>query len=286
LRLVVSGKNQLSVYCTPFDSEIDDVLFPMAWVMNITLDRGPDGFIEQERRWLRLPLFIAAETTLYQWQGAERWRNRDAPFEDFTIKQNIMKVCRESKAHMTLFEPMSAEVWDVIYAQWKVMRDHMNSHKRDRKVHNPNCYVPMGLEYDRSDKRMLIIAIGTHSPEAWLYRNAPDKERKKKVAEEYAQRFNLYSSHLEGIKERAKKNTLNLVRLSLSDLPEANGFKTDGIYSGWGGWESIHLEKLDFHVRKAIKEQQERGTYNADFNKVYWFPTLGIDTTDDKPKKE
>lgn len=287
LRLVVSGKNQLSVYCTPLDTEIDNAMFPMAWVLNITLDRGPDGeFIEEGRRWLRLPLFTAAETTLYEWQGAEYWRDRPAPFEDFAAKQNLMKLCRESESHMTLFNPMSAEVWDVIFAQWKVMRDHMNAHKRDHKVHDPNCYVPVGLEYDRSDKRMLIIAIGTHAPENWLYRHAPDKDRKKKIAEEYAGRFNLYSSHLDGIREGAQKDTLSLVRLSLTNMPEANGFKTSGMYSGWGNVGSLKLEKLEYHVRRAIKERQERETYNDGFNKVFWFPTLGIDTTDDKPKKK
>jgi hypothetical protein len=287
LRLVVSGKNQLSIYCTPLDSEIDNVLFPMAWVMNITLDRGPDGeFMEEGRRWMRLPLFTAAETTLHEWQGAEYWRDRVAPFENFDVKQKARDLCRDFPHHLTLFKPMSPEIWDVMFAQWKSMRDYMNEvkSKRDRHVADPHCQVVVGLEYDRSDKRLLFIAV-EEAPHVLLYRHAPDKERKERVAEEYARRFNLYTDHKQSLRDAAKKEKISMCRVLINNAPEANGLTTHFMYSGWGG-EPVVIDKIEPVIRKAIKERQERESYNSDFNKVYWFPTLGIDTTDDKPAKK
>jgi hypothetical protein len=283
LRLVLSGTNKLSVYASPLESEIDNVLFPMPWVVNIALEKDETGnFRETNRKWAKLPGLTAAETTLHEWTEAQMWKGRLSPVEHFEDKKLLMETVRNFERNSILLSPMEPEIWDRMFDQWKALRHYQNSQKRNRWVMNPRCYIPYGLEYSRDKNRLRIIAV-TAEPHNLLYVNAPDKERKEKIVEEYARSYNLRTDAKQRIKEAKKTDKLHLTKLDLNVALAAYGFSTG---ESAGGLGDFTLEKAEWHLKRTVKTEQENHTYNDAPNKVFWIPSVNIDTSNDTIQKK
>lgn len=269
LRLVLNGKNTLSVYVTPLPAESDDRLWPMAWAVRIDLRRTKSGdFAEAQRSWRLLPVATASESTLYEWPEASAWKGRETPVDKYEIKQRYFARAGGHAEENCMLYPMTPEKWDEMFNLFKAMRDTMARANRSGRVQNPHCYVPIGLEYNKYKNRLSWIALGGAAHEL-LYAHAPDGDRREKVAKEYARMYNREQEALERIRkgEEAEDKTVHLVKIRIDREPERYGFTPESA--------STYDWKFDFadmgsHLQRIIEHEQESHTYNYAPAKAFW----------------
>jgi hypothetical protein len=275
LRFVQSGKAQtVALYCAPKPAEEDNRLWPMAWVHRIVLSRKDGGFKEQSRQWKRLLSANATETTLHTWAGAAAWTDRPSPMDRHSDKQECFGHIEGFEANSTLLHPMEPVIWDTMFAAWFWLRKEMLN-KVVGKVSNPSCVVPFGLVLRES--KLYYLAVGMYDAAYLLYRNAPDKERKEKLAKEYSQPYRLHTGAHDRITGKDKdynyRNHLNLFEFPVSNEPQPNGlcdFSPNNVEE-----QDIELHKLTAHVKKMVKKVKK---YHE--NAKFWLdgPVKNINT--------
>jgi len=189
LRLVVSGKSTLNLYCAPKAAERDDRLFAHVWVHQLTLKRRKSCMSVRRDCWALLPARSAGETTVFEWKGAASWEGLKPPegVAGFEHKQRLFALIDEITAEK-LPAILSPEFDDVqAFAAWSrhwyETRRRMNL--RGRYVRVPTFCYPMGLIYvERGGQaRLRLLAIGYPDAGAALYAKAPAEVKSEMEAD-------------------------------------------------------------------------------------------------------
>lgn len=258
LRLAQSGKAQtLVLYCAPLPDEVDDRLFPHAWVHAIGLIRTKNGLKQTSRTWKLLAKNNASQTILRDWPEIETWADRYSPVIRFEEKHAAFERVKDFANQSTVLKPMLDSIWDVIYSQWSEMRNHMMRTGRRGYVENPRLMVPFGLRLRKN--KLQFIAVGVYDAAGLLYANAPDAERKAKIVKLYSEIYRDKSSAVERISgEHDYRMKLRVFKVSIDSDIRPNGF-ADFSGDSLGSEGEFELDELPKIMKKIIKYEEKHG---------------------------
>lgn len=273
LRLTVTGKSVLHLYCAPHPDERDDRLYPHAWVKCLTLYAQKKGLGLSNTTWKTLPLKDASETVLKEWPVAAEWAGKVSPVR-YEEKQRWLKIIDDSrtgKAADFITRPLSADEWEHRFRAWRLKRESMQEAMRRRVVVNPGLVIPVALTYkqpgeDGEAPTLKILCIGTSNVEYWLYHSAPTPELKAALVHEYSDVYNLKQAARDRLKEskgpKITLHTLNPEQLDrigeygLMDEKDISGTRTMSVDEN-GADLNVILEKLQaehkrYHSRPLV----------------------------------
>lgn len=184
LRLVLSSGAKLVVYAAPLEHERDDRLTPHVWVHRISLETGKIRILENSRRWAMLPKAEASETTIYQWDSAQKWLHEPSPFGSYENKQDILAITHSAKSLISDFAgPMTSDVFSKHFQDWKNIRSILLDGSKN--VRNPVMAVPFGVLYFHRTKELKFLCVGTLDPHALLWQLTPDQDARRKIRSEF-----------------------------------------------------------------------------------------------------
>jgi hypothetical protein len=180
LRLVVTGKNKLRLYCAPKPEERDDRLTPHVWVhaVDFTTKLKTGDLKRTGQHWVELPQFTAQETTLHEWSGAETWSTLTSPIT-FEEKQALFELTTKFEERLAFYRnPENAATF---YQTWRDIRRKMNM--KSRSVQDPILAIPFGVAYtDTYGKGAYHLLCLTHSsPHGLIYQLAQTPDVKEGV---------------------------------------------------------------------------------------------------------
>lgn len=258
LRLSSTGGQRLVVYAAGSASEQDDRLEPFAWVHRIRLDAGGrvDGESrERSRRWVSMPLAIAAETTLHEWDpdAVRNWAERKSVFASPEEKRAIFDRINAFGDAMSQFNAVRLKALfeqspEQAAAEHRIRLDKWlrarNAIGHKRYVRNPHLCIPIGLwrsQSSRSEPHLRVICALAYKPERLLLRLAPTQDDKKDVVDRFTEAYadkEHARSQITETSDRLRMDNwqLNMVTLEFmrSDVPcvfEDGYFHVDlGIY--------------------------------------------------------
>lgn len=211
LRLVVSGKSSLKLYCAPKADERDDRLFAHVWVHQFTLKRGKRQMSIRSDRWALLPARSAAETTVYEWPEAAYWAGLTVPSGVSSLEDKrrlfalIDAIGPETLPAIFADEFSDQSLFDEWVRHWQQTRRQMNL--RGKYVKVPSLRVPAGLLYwERGDRRAIsLLALGYPDAGVALYAKAAAEAK----AEMEAAYLSLYANK-ERVRERLVEQAATL----------------------------------------------------------------------------
>lgn len=211
LRLVVSGRSTLKLYCAPKADERDDRLFAHVWVHQFTLKRGRRQMSIRRDRWALLPARSAAETTVYEWPASREWVGLTAPpgVNSFEEKRRLFAMIDSIDSNS--LPPIFADVFSdqTLFGEWvrhwQQTRRQMNI--RGRYVKSPGLRVPVGLFYwERGGRRAVtLLALGYPDVGVAIYAKAPEEAK----ADMEAAYLSLYANK-ERVRERLHQQAAGL----------------------------------------------------------------------------
>lgn len=258
LRLTVSGKSVLRLYCAPRPEEREDRLFPHAWVKCLTLYPQRRGLGLSNTTWKCLPLKDASETVLKEWPGIEQWAGLTSPVS-YADKQKWLGLIDESHDGLTakiIGERLPSSDWQLRFDTWKHFRRGRQSASRRRVVINPACAIPVGLSYKEGKDgktptfRVICFVVGDFAD--WLYHTAPTPEHKAALLEEYSQVYNLKKNARDRLSECKKSRTLQMIDpADLSDSPGYGILREGIVYQA-----RAEVKDLDKALEEEIKESK------------------------------
>jgi hypothetical protein len=295
LRLVLTGKDKLCLYCAPRPEEREDRVVPHVWVHAIEFTARKKGWTikKTSQTWAELPKFAASETTLHEWPGVEEW----AGLKDMLTlpeKQELFEVTGQfqhwaayffgDKGSVELPEAHQQVITEARFA--RIVEDWTNIRAKMQKggyVRNPDFDLPVGVV--NREGRYYFLTLHHPRPERWLYSIAPTAEAKKRFHDAFVSRYrnpHFNSTDLvRGADTAWKSWTFYLVPVQ-SWKPHFN----DSEHMGTGVSESKVTESMSFHLKriKAVwtaGEEHQSGLYKFlldDFASRFDFDgVLGID---------
>ena len=259
LRLVLTGKDKLRLYCAPRPEEREDRVVPHVWVHAIEFTARKKGWIikKTSQAWAELPKFAASETTLHEWPGVEEW----AGLQDMLTlaqKKDLFDVTAQFEHWATYFFGMNGSVelpeahrqvitearFALMIEDWTRIRAKM---QKGGYVRNPDFDLPVGV-VNREGKYYFLTLHHT-SPERWLYSIAPTAEAKKRFHDAFVSRYrNKQANSTDlvcGAKTAWKSWTFYLVPVQSWKEPF-----NDSDHMGTGVSESKITESLSFHLKR------------------------------------
>jgi hypothetical protein len=157
LRLVVSGKSIIRLYCAPKPEEQDNRLFRHIWVHMFNLTTGKSGLRIADEKWKILPAATAAETTVKEWPGAAAWVGLEmlSPVDTYEKKQALFNEA-DNRDLPLFYQELDAAKLTSLKADWEHARRHMS----DRYVANPAMTYQVGFVVkEKGDPKNVVISI-------------------------------------------------------------------------------------------------------------------------------
>jgi hypothetical protein len=278
LRLTVSGKSTLRLYCAPKPEERDDSLFPYVWVHALTLYRTKSGLGVTEDKWKTLPPQMPNETTVHEWPEAAKWIGKSMPkgVKSYEHKQEMMATADDfgKNPNRVLFlkNTWTKEEFETLLMEYT---DDFKAFNRGAKqVVTVQFSVPVGVAHleptgKGSNPKVVYISIVADNAAYCLYAKAPDAEGRKKVMDVYTGMYRNKEYARERMLENYKKYCPDLVYMSEVECTE---------YSLVGdGPEGSYLVKAEGDVDETlaeIKKAIEKHNSWSDYSK--WNATLYI----------
>lgn len=266
LRLTISGKSVLRLYCAPRPDERDDRLYPHAWVKCLTLYAQQKGLGLSNETWKCLPVKDASETVLKEWPGVEEWAGQTSPITLAEKKRwiAILDESRNSEAAKIL-GPLTEGEWQLRFELWKRERRRVQENTRRRVVMNLGCAIPIGLTYRKPDPHSIdrkptvrVLCIGTTEMAYLLYQAAPTKKQRAEVDYEYSNVYEKKDSAHERIREHPDKRFF-IYTVTLDVLDKSPGY---GITEELGNFSRLRHEAvtdLDEDIKDEEKEWKKNG---------------------------
>lgn len=227
LRLAVSGKSVMHLYCAPRREEKNDRLVPHAWVKCLTLYAQQRGLGLSNTTWKTLPLKDASETVLKDWPGVEEWAGKVSPIT-FNEKSRWLQIIDESRngEAARIFGKLTETEWQNRFATWMHMRRRMQDACRRHIVVNPGCMIPVALSYKQpsEDKAptFRVICLGTSDAALWLYHSAATDEQRAALIQEYIHIYKMKESACSRV--TAKKMDVALYSFEITQIETADEF--------------------------------------------------------------
>jgi hypothetical protein len=289
LRFVLSGNNAPILYCAPKPEELDNRLFPHAYVNTLWLVRRKSGLKEYTRKWRLLPSSTAKETTIHEWPEAAEWAGKQAPMT-WEQKQEAMKLVEDfdPESHLLLKDSLTEEEYDKIVQAWSVMRHNLLD--SSRYVQDVAFYLPIGLQHvikadDATRNEVRYIALGYENVALRLAEIAPES-RKSMLIQEYVRPFLHKETARKRIVPDPDKGEFSLVSLPLNAFKEMPSFgmmpkdKADGMKHG------IKLSELNETLTAYVQNSYDNRKYYGTTHRNFYFPKGMVPVDDIRTKWE
>jgi hypothetical protein len=183
LRLVITGKNKLTLYVAPNATERDDRLSPHIWVKALPLTlTNKGGVVAEKSAWVVLPKHSASETTLHEWSQAKEWAEvKPLPF---SLEDKRQAFSLASNWQAEVHAAIDPQNFERMLERWKYER-HQGTHvRKSTRVFNPLVSIGIGTIVNRKSQ-LEVLTISTTSPEQLLYSLAPTDEDRKRVRDAF-----------------------------------------------------------------------------------------------------
>lgn len=282
LRLVVSGRSTMRLYCAPRPSERDDRLIPHSWTRALTCQQCASGLRVVDDTWREIQEKNAAETVIQEWSGAKEWTNKKSPFSH-AEKQALLKTVESfTFDNAWLKDSVSEEEFLRLFNHWKSYRSNWQVHSRN--VVNPCAAVPFGMAYHAEGRwcplRVEFLCISTDNAAGWLYRLAPNESLRKDLLDKYSAIYHhSRDARKRLIKDEDKWATRQIFSISVSEeLDDCLCKRANCCYGKFQDKESFY-KQLAIVISKMKK----------DYISVYVAPSVGFDestNTEEPPIEE
>jgi len=248
LRLVLTGKNRLTLYATPLPDEEENTFFSHPWAMRVDLEQRPRGLSVVNRRWELLTKFNASQTMLQEWPMAGQWEDKKLPPAITMTYKDARLLVEAIGAGEGVLEFFCQEMSDREFENWYRKLKAVTKDLSGKYIEHPNIYIPLaviqeggsirkGHETDREYKtKVIFFSMPLHK---LLYRSASEDQRK--LLEDYVCR--LYSRKDRGLEMLREVHDYCLIKAALE---YAQNWK---LLSGNMRGETYRLEKGISYVR-------------------------------------
>ncbi|SDJ10771.1 hypothetical protein SAMN05216605_121132 [Pseudomonas abietaniphila] len=192
VRLVVTGKAQLVLYCAPADHERDDRLTPHVWLHRITLRLGKRGISETARVWKRLPRLYAGEELLRDFEADQDvWLKTFSGFSNPDKKQDAFEKCeagienlRELLSTPAAFSRAVSRFYQLRPSLTKYVK---KNGMRTGQVVEPAITIPIGITWGKryGKEELAVLALRCSSAVTFLAAIAPTEELRNELKQLY-----------------------------------------------------------------------------------------------------
>jgi hypothetical protein len=256
LRVVVSGKNRLRLYCAPEMAMRDDRLEDHIWTRAFDFElRGKNAEFKVIREsWAELPASITEETTLHEWPEAADWAGLKRPYS-FDRKQQMLARLDEFHARFEYYT--NPANFDAILADWRFKRNQ----SRGGYVQNPRLAIPFGMVAIKGNggrERYVYLVLTCENVYALLRDLAKgDAARTETIRKTYVTKYER-SDLAQG---RFVKETTKWSIMAASVFKFESNIDVDFEFSSIATSSSIrrHTDSFNYLLADSIREWATRG---------------------------
>ena len=285
-RFVMTGKNKFALYASSVGDEIEDTIFPHGWVTSLGMERTSKGLrFTDSKRLLRLPVKVAQEEILHEWDAAKDALNAVIPGDiDYNHVKAILALVNDAPKQLAAFDQLenpetflesvkyfykkanekANSVQSIGYAQpiavikkYEFNQEYMPGHPKYVKdgINHPYSYQVVSLYDDPFDL---------------LWKQAEnDPDFRSEVEEAFAKPFLHKTINLERFRQRAGKPS-SLVLTPLTDFPKNfTALQTGSSEFSWHGGKSLAGPDIEqVLLSLSWKGEWERGDFIDKENKM------------------
>jgi hypothetical protein len=242
LRLVISGKSIIRLYCAPKPEERNDRVFRHVWVHMLNLAKSQSGLRVVDDKWKTLPLVNAAETTVKEWPGVTEWAGIGTNSAIETFEKKLELLHDSDVRELPLFyQDLTSEQLEELKTNWIAARRIMGL--TSKYVVNPHITYQVGFvttESNREEPKITPLFAGVDAASFLYSKKVPG------VSEKYHDQYRVRQN-----RDKDLKNTV--VRLRTGD--DADFVKSMKIIPGFS--HALYLNTRDVASKKGIEEFAE-----------------------------
>jgi hypothetical protein len=135
-----------------------------------------------------LPKQAASETTLHEWQSANKWAGLSSVFSSFEQKSKIFGVTDKFTQRLAAFtEPLGNDDFNSLFSEWEKLRNKML--EKCKRVENPGLAIPFAVILDKRSKKLEYLCVGTNQPHAVLHKLCTSEVDQSKLRNEFVKKY-------------------------------------------------------------------------------------------------